>query len=183
MPSEVLTQFPSSFVSGDALRVTLADSNYPSTLWTLKVWFQTATATTEFTATAGPNTSFSLYITSAQSAAALAAGKYRVGLVFTEIAVPNDRATGDTEYDVTVLANPAVARPKTIARQTLEAMETAYLALAKGSNATVSFNGQSFTKRNLKEFADAIERQRAVVAGEDAVATGKNSYARIVHPI
>lgn len=182
MPSEVLTSLPSSFVSGDALRVTLADSNYPSTLWTLKVWFQTATATTEFTATAGPSTSFSLYITSAQSAA-LASGKYRVGLVFTEIAVPNDRATGETEYDVTVLANPAVARPKSQARKILEAMEAAMLLLSSGSNASVSFNGQSFTKRNLKEFQDALDRQRAIVAGEDALAGGTGSLKRILHPV
>lgn len=182
MPSEVLTQFPSQFVSGDALRVTIADSNYPSTLWTLKVWFQTATATTDFAAPAGPGTSFSLYITSAQSAA-LAAGKYRVGFVFTEIALPNDRVTGDTEYDVTVLANPAVARPKTQARLILEAMEAAMLVLSRGSNETVSFNGQSFTKRNLKEFQDAIDRQRAIVAGEDAVAGGTGSLKRILHPL
>lgn len=182
MPSEVLTALPSSFVSGDALRVTIADSNYPSTLWTLKAWFQTATATTEFTATAGPSTSFSLYITSAQSAA-LAAGKYRVGFVFTEIALPNDRATGDAEYNVTVLANPAVARPKTNARLILEAMEAAMLALSAGSNATVSFNGQSFTKRNLKEFQDALDRQRAIVAGEDGVAIGNGSLKRILHPL
>lgn len=182
MPSEVLTQFPSSFVSGDALRVTLADSNYPSTLWTLKVWFQTATATTEFTATAGPSTSFSLYITSAQSAA-LAAGKYRVGLVFTEIAVPNDRVTGDTEYDVTVLANPAVARPKTPARLLLEALEAAYLLIARSPRSEVNLNGQSFTNRNPKDLLDAIERQRAIVASEDAVATGTGSLKRILHPV
>lgn len=182
MPVTILTSFPGSFISGDALRVTIADSRYPSSLWALKVWFQSPTATQEFTAPAGTGGKYDLFITPAQSAT-LAAGKYLVGLVFTEIASPNDRVTSECEYPITVLANPAVARAKTTARKTLEAMEAAFLVLAAGSNATVNFNGQSFTKRNLEEFQTAIDRQRAIVAGEDIAATGKGSLARIVHPL
>lgn len=182
MPVAVLTTFPNSFVSGDALRVKITDSRYPSSLWTLKVWFQNATSTVDFTATANGDGSFSLYLTPAQSAA-LVAGKYLVGLVFTEIASPNDRVTGDCEYTITVLANPAVARPKTAARQTLEAMEAAFLKLSAGSNQSVNFNGHSFTKKNLKDLQDAITRQRAIVNAEDASATGTGSLARILHPL
>lgn len=182
MPVTVLTTFPNSFISGDALRVKIADSRYPSSLWTLKVWFQSPTATQDFTAPAGAGGAYDLFITPAQSAA-LAAGKYLVGLVYTEIASPNDRRTSDCEFPITVLANPAVARAKTNTRLILEAMEAAMLKLAAGSNATVNFNGQSFTKRNLAELQNAIDRQRAIVAGEDSAATGKGSLARIVHPL
>lgn len=181
MSVAALTQFPKSFVSGDAVRVTIADSNYPSSLWTLVVWFQNGITVQNFSAPAGTNGAYDLFITSVQSAA-IPPGKYEVAYVFTEIASPNDRKTGACEFAVQVFANPAVAGAKTIARQTLEAMEAAYLVLAGGSNSSVNFNGQSFTKRNLKEFADAIDRQRAVVAGEDAARLGNGSLKRILHP-
>lgn len=182
MPVTILTSFPNSFISGDALRVKIADSRYPSSLWTLKVWFQSPTATQDFSAPAGTSDSYDLFITPTQSSA-LAAGQYLVGLVYTEIASPNDRRTSDCEFQIRVLANPAVARPKTTARLTLEAMELAFKNLASGSNASVNFNGQSFTKRNLKEFQEAIDRQRAIVSGEDAAATGGGSLRRILHPL
>lgn len=182
MPVTTLTSFPNSLISGDAVRVKIADSRYPSSLWTLAVWFQNATTTQSFAAPANADGGYDLFITPAQSAA-LGAGQYLIGLVYTEIASPNDRKTSDCEFQITVFSNPAVARPKTLARQTLEAMEAAFLILAAGSNSTVNFNGQSFTKRNLKEFQEAIDRQRAIVAGEDVSATGKGSLQRIVHPL
>lgn len=182
MPVAVLTQFPKSFIQGDAVRVKIADARYPSSLWTLKVWFQGPTATTSFDAPAGTNGSYDLAITAAQSAG-LAAGHYLVGLVYTETAAPNDRKTSECEFQVSVFSNPAIPRAKTLARQTLEAMEAALLILAAGSNSSVNFNGQSFTKRNLADLQTAIDRQRAIVAGEDVAATGKGSLARIVHPL
>lgn len=182
MPTAVLTSFPNSFVSGDALRVTISDSRYPSSLWTLKVWFQSAIATTDFTAPAGTGGKYDLFITPAQSAA-LAAGRYLVGLVFTEIASPNDRKTGDCEFEITVLANPAVARPKTPARLLLEAMEAAYLKISQSPRESVNLNEQSFTNRNLKDLLDAIEHQRRIVEAEDMLATGKGYLKKIVHRV
>lgn len=180
MAVAILTSMPHSFVSGDSVRVKIADSRYPSSLWTLKVWFQRATTTVDYTAPANVDGGYDLFITPTQSAA-LAAGKYLVGFVFTEIALPNDRATGDEEFLVQVFANPAVARPKTTARLTLEAMEAAYLLLAAGVYQSVNFNGQSFTKRNLKDFQDAITRQKAIVTAEDITAGSKGVLNRIVH--
>lgn len=182
MSVAVLTSMPHSFISGDSVRVKIADSRYPSSLWALKVWFQRATTTVDYTAPANVDGGYDLFITPAQSAA-LAAGKYLVGFVFTEIAAPNDRATGDEEFLVQVFANPAVARPKTANRTLLEAMEAGYLLVSTTPRASVNLVGHSFTNRNLKEFADAIDRQRAIVKAEDAVATGTGTLKIILHPL
>lgn len=184
MATAAVTQFPCSFVSGDAVRVTIADSRYPSTLWTLKVWLQNQNAVTTvgFDAPTGVNGAYDLFITVAQSAL-IHSGHYLVAYVFTEIAAPNDRVTKECEFTVRVYANPAVAEEKTIARLTLEAMEAAYLTLSTGGVQTVNFNGQSFTNRNLKEFNDMIEQQRAAVAAEDADRLGHRRIARILHPL
>jgi hypothetical protein len=62
-------------------------------------------------------------------------------------------------------------------------MEAAMLKLAAGVNATVSFNGQSFTKRNVAELQKAIEHQKAVVAIEERQRTGRNTVRRILNRV
>lgn len=181
MATAAVTQFPCQFVSGDAVRVTIADSRYPSTLWTLKVWFQSATAVTGFDAPAGTDGAYDLFITPTQSAG-IHSGAYTVRYVFTEIAAPNDRKTG-CEFTVQVYANPAVAEAKSQARLTLEAMEAMYLTLSGSVTTSVNFNGQSFTNSNAPDFFKLLQYQRAIVAAEDAARLGHRKIARIVHPL
>lgn len=178
----VETSFPSNFIAGDTVRVTISDSKFPSSGWALKVVLQNGAMTKSFDATAGSNNAFDLVITATQSATIIP-GFYQVSYVYTETG-NGDRKTGDCVDATTVYANPTGTYEKSIARQTLEAMETAYKSLSGGANATVNFNGQSFTKRNLKEFADAIDRQRATVSGEDAARIkGGGRLGRILHPL
>jgi hypothetical protein len=183
MSVAAVTQFPNSFIAGDAVRVTIANPNYPSSLWTLKVWFQNGITVQSFTAPAGSADAYDLFITPEESAA-IPAGQYLIAYIFTEIASPNDRKSLDWKSTVAVYANPAVATAKTVARQTLEAMEAAYLSLSSGGlMQSVNFNGQSFTNHNLSDFATAIERQRAIVAGEDAARLGHRRISSIFHPL
>lgn len=177
------TSFPFSFIAGDTVRVTIGDSKYPSSAWTLQVVLQGATESKPFDVTAGDNNAFDLVI-SATDSAKIAPGLYQVAYIYTETAQDGDRQTGDCVDSVTVYADPAQTAAKSIARQTLEAMEAAYLKLAGGSNVTVNFNGQSFTKRNLRDLADAIDRQRAIVSGEtNSRICGDRRGGRILHPL
>lgn len=166
MAVETFTEIPDSFFAGDTVRATLSNGKFPSSAWTLAVVFRgTDGAATSFTATAGTGGTFNLLISATQSAA-LAAGLYNVTKVYTEVAT-SERETDEESRLATVFANPTANVAKSIARQTLEAMEAAQLALAGSANLTVNFNGQSFTKRNPKDMADAIERQRAIVLREE----------------
>lgn len=182
MAVEVQTEFPCQFASGDTVRVTISESEYPSSLWALSVRLVSGLAAFTFAAPAGTGGAYDLAITAAQSAT-IAPGKYAVYYVFTEIAVPNDRVTLDCCRSTTVLIDPAVPGDPSVARQTLTAMEAAFLLLGAGTTKEVNFNGQSFSYQNLKEFQDAINRQRTVVAAEDAGRSGCHRGGRILHPL
>lgn len=181
MSVEVLTEFPLSFVAGDTVRVTISDSDHPSSDWTLKVLLQSDTGFNTFNTDAGSSDAFDLEIEAADSAL-IAPGLYAVSYVFTETST-EERETVALDQALTVYRNPEVTPTKSIARQTLEAMEAAFLILASGSNLTVSFNGQSFTKRNLKEFQEAIQLQRTIVNGEIPPTAGHRRLSRILHPL
>lgn len=181
MAVEVLTEFPHSFVAGDTIRVTMADSRFPSSLWKLKVLFQSALAAKSFAATTGTGGAYNIVIAASTSAKILP-GAYSIAFVYTETST-QERHTVESDRAIIVLRDPTVAGAKSIARQTLEAMESAFLKLSSGSNLSVNFNGQSFTKRNLEDFQDAIDRQRAIVQAEDSSRIGSGSLQRIVHPL
>lgn len=182
MAVAALTAFPNSFIAGDTVRVTLADSRFPSSGWTLKVILQGPTAVYSFDATTGTNGAYYLTITAAQSKD-IPPGFYVLSKVYTETAT-GERQSPLCNETTTVYGNPEVAAEKSIARQTLEAGEAALKILMIGSNATVNFNGQSFTKRSIPEFQTALDRQRAVVRAEDiARIGGPRSLGRIFHPL
>jgi hypothetical protein len=181
MSVEVLTEFPVSFVAGDTIKVTITDSDHPSSDWTLKVLLQSATGFSSFDADAGASDAFDLEIEAAESAE-VEPGLYAVSYVFTETAT-DERETVALDLALTVYRNPEVEPTKSIARQTLEAMEAAFFKMASGSNLSFSANGHSFTKRNLKEFQQAIELQRTIVNAEIPPTSGVRSRGRILHPL
>lgn len=164
MAVDTLHEFPAFFTAGDTLRIEISDGDFPSDEWTLQVLFSGPSRKT-ITAAIGDDDTFELVVDAGDSAK-LSSGLYDVVFIFTE--TDGGERKSKTFGKVMVLPDPATVSPKTTARRTLEAMELAYEKLAGGSNLIVNFNGQSFTKKNLKEFQDAIARQRAVVANETA---------------
>lgn len=181
MAVETLSEFPGSFIAGDTIRVTIGDSRFPSTLWTLKVHLQGPNGFYSFSTSAGPSTSFTLLISTTNSAK-IAAGSYTVFYVYTETS-SNERQTDEVTLQTQVYQNPSAPGAKSIARQTLEAMEAAFLKLSKNPKLTVSFVGESFTNKNLKEFQDAIDRQRALVAAEEGNIQGSGRGGKVFHPL
>lgn len=181
MAVETLSCFPSTLTAGDTLRVSHSDPKYPSSDWLLKVSIAGATVTkTVDTEPNDDDDGFEIVVPASTTALLVPAGLFSVSFIYTEDET-NERATDPDKYLITVLADPATQPEKSIARQTLEAMEAAKLKLASGVNTTVNFNGQSFTKRNLKELGDEIERQKAIVAMEDRRRTGRRGLTRILN--
>lgn len=178
MPVDSLASFPTSLAAGDTLRIEgLSDVDYPSSDWTLEVVLRGADgALKTFPAEAGDNNGFDLVVAGSESGK-LKAQAYAITLVYNETG-GGDRATvrGGT---LQVTADPTKSGEKSLARKTLEAMEDALYRLSKGSNATVSFNGHSFSKKNLRELQDAIDRQRAIVDREEVVSTSTKRYRGI----
>lgn len=176
MPVETLSTFPDYFIAGDTVRVTLSDGDYPSSDWTLTVYFRGAVLK-NYAAEEGDNNAFDLVITASQTAE-LTPGSYQVTFAYQS----DDERKTEVFGNVEVLPNPTAATVKSIARQTLEAARAAMLVLVSGPNQTVSFNGQSFTRMNMKDLQDIIDRLQGVVDAEDSaidLASGRRRYAGI----
>lgn len=165
MAVETLTCFPAAIIAGDTVRLSISDGDYPSDDWSLAVVLSGPTVKS-FAATAGDNNSFDLVITAAQSLELTTPGEYSVTYVYTETAT-SERASVDMGT-TQVVADPTQAAVLTQAQTTLASMKTALASLSLGSNQTVAFNGQSFTKRNIGDLMDAIGRQQQVVDREQA---------------
>lgn len=181
MGVETLDEFPSSFVAGDTIKVSFSDSRFPSTEWTAKILMVSPEVSKSFPATTGTGDAFDLEISSEESNK-LKPGVYVVSFVFTETS-SSERQTSEDQTATTVFANPEKGPQKSIARQTLEAMEKSLLLVAGNERLTVNFNGQTFTRRNIKELQDAIDRQKSVVDAEETQLSGHRKLARILHPL
>jgi hypothetical protein len=183
MAVETLTSFPNTLIAGDTLRVSHSNSKYPSSDWSLKVSIQGATVTKVVDAEANDDDDgYGIVFPASVTALLKPAGVFAIRLIYTETD-GGERATDEDIFFITVLSDPASASAKSIARQTLEAMEAALLKLAGGSNAIVNFNGRGFTKRNLPELQKAIQMQRAIVATEDRRRTGDTGPRRILNKV
>lgn len=177
MAVAALTEFPFTIVAGNTLRVILSEPDYPSSGWTLSVVFNGDTVK-QFTADSITGNQYELVI-AASVTAQLAPGSYRVTFVYTD----GDGEVASVDFGmVQVLNNPTALAAKSIARQTLEAMQAALLKIGADSEISVSFNGQSYTQKNLKDLQDAIDRQKVIVAREDlsiALESGNSSSGNI----
>lgn len=165
MPIAALTQFPSSFVAGDTVRVTLSDPDHPSTAWSLQVQLQGSSSRAAFNASAVSAGAFSLVL-SATDTAKLTAGEYSVFFVYTETA-SGDRVTDDEMRLLAVLPDPAAKVTSSTAQQILDALEATLKVVAQDPDTSVNFNGQSYTSKNLKDLQDAIVRQKQIVNFEN----------------
>jgi hypothetical protein len=177
MAVETLSCLPGSLIAGDTLRFTHANSKYPSSDWSLRVAF-VGPVTKTVNADANDDDNGFTVVVSGVASAALLAGPYVVSFIFT--ADDDERATDPTKYYLTVLGDATKSPKKSIARQTLEAMEAALLNLGSETNAQVNFNGESFTSRNLSDLQKAIEHQRGLVAIEERRQTGRSRVRRIL---
>jgi hypothetical protein len=159
-----LSAFPASLIAGDTLRVNIPGGDHPATAWTLKVLFASGTGNKSFDATANGD-DFLLTLSAAQTAT-LTAGQYAVANSYTETAT-GERYTDPDEDIVAVFPDPTTTVTESIAKQTLDALEASLLIIAGEPDTTVSFNGQTFTGRNLPELQKAIVAQKQIVAFEE----------------
>ena len=170
MAVQTLMQMPDVIECGDTLRVQLGFGNYPPASYSAALKFNIAgTAPTSVAGTAATSTDF-LFVLSAATSAAMAAGSYDYAIRVTETS-SGETATAQTGT-ITFLPNLGATLTKSTVEQQYDAANTALLSLLANKNSSVSFNGQSFTKENQMSLVDIISRLKARLDAERAEQAG-----------
>jgi hypothetical protein len=156
---------PCRFTAGDAVLFTVSDTDHPATLWFLDfVLSRQGAHLATFRATTGDNgKDYQVSISSTVSA--LAPGLCKYDLVFTDNADGTQRETGASGW-LTILPNPTGTLTQSSNQIALAACNAAIQKLVSRSNATVNFNGQSFTSVNIGELFKARDRLQLLVNDE-----------------
>jgi len=175
MAVQTLQQMPDVVECGDTLRVQLGFGSYPATSYTAPLKFNIAgTAPTSVTGTASG--SDFVFVLSAATSAAMAAGTYDYAIRVTETA-SSETATAQTGT-IIFLPNLGATLTKSTVEQQYDAANTALLSLLANKNSSVSFNGQSFTKENQMSLVDIISRLKARLDAERAQQAGLRGQAK-----
>lgn len=147
---------PAIITAGDAITFTVDDTNYPAGDWTsILVFKNQLNAVTNFTGVQS-GTSHLFTLTNAQTAT-LTAGRNLVAVMFSD---GSHRETSEWS-EVLVLADPATAQTPSFAQAQVTLLQTVITAFSTSSAITVNFNGQSFTRDNLKSYQDQLTQYRA----------------------
>lgn len=170
MPVVTTNGIPAEIRSGDtAIFTVAAPSDYPAGTWTLTFDIMlNGTAIAQTTAT----TSGSDYLVTIASTTTddWAPGIYQYAAFVTS---SGQRAT-IYSGTIRILENVAVTRTATVAESLLTKVETALSSLMSGTNQSVSFNGQTFTKKDLAQLITIRDRLKAEVLAERAQLSGTN---------
>lgn len=164
MPVETLGAIPEIIEAGTTVRFTEDFADFPATAWTCALKLsRDGTAATSIAATT--NGSQFVFVIPSTTTDDLTPGEWNYSFRVTATS-GGDVATAKTGV-LTVLPDLGGTVAKSAAAAQLAALETAILAVCATENASGSFNGQSYTKKNLAELYDARARLRAEVAAEE----------------
>jgi hypothetical protein len=162
MAFEALTSIPCEFESGNSVTVTMPLPDVSPSEGEAKLYLSlNGTAVTNITATeSGDEFTFTI---SAAASAALAPGLYDYAIYFTYTGTQRiSIATGQ----IRITPNLATSQTASDAQTMLTALNATITTLMASGNASVSFNGQSFTRRNLDELIKMRTQLRAEVIAE-----------------
>lgn len=149
MSIPTLTGLPNTITAGDTVIFTESFPAYPPGSWTLKLWLSTGVGTPVSIAATTSGTNFLFTITQTISAA-LAAGIYE----YSEVALSADTTQTQTVKQGVLQVLPNFAA--TQAPSSAQAMVTLYQGViqefARTTRSAVNFNGQSYTRANIKDY-------------------------------
>lgn len=168
---------PSSLTAGDTWEWTRDLADYPAGTWTLTYYFSKAGKQFSAAATAD-GTTHSVSVAAATTAP-YPAGRYRWTARVTD---GSDVFTVEDGW-VYVAANPATdtSDPRSLARQTLDAVECFLAGNASTAQASMTINGRSISRWTLQELRQWRDQLRAEVRAEEAgeaAGLGRNIKAR-----
>lgn len=157
---------PDKIEAGNTYNVTESFSAYPTSAWTMQLVLSlNGKAKSVKTTVSGTSFAFTLPTD-------LAPGLYDYAEYVTETAT-GQRATAKQGV-IEVLPNLGASAGKSTAQTILENIESAIQKLSAGTNVSVNFNGQSFTKKDMK----ALTEQRTYWKAEVLRERSSNDAAR-----
>lgn len=164
MSIATLTSIPDSIEAGTTTLFTYSDTNFlPADGWaSFVILIKPGEIPQRINATVS-GTKF-LCTIAASTSAGWKAGVYDYGFFFTKAL---ERGSGD-RGKIAVLDNLAVAQPKSHAESMVEVLEKAVLLLGATTDASVSFNGQSFTQASIGSYRADLTFWKAAVIRERA---------------
>lgn len=175
MSVEVQTSVPQTLSAGDTLNLSLGFSGYPATTHTLQFVLSTPGKAALSASGTADGDNFTLTLAGADTVK-LTAGRWQWAAYVTSDGQRQLVETGT----ITITPNLAGAQGLSFAAQALENLEAAILKLTTGTNDSVSINGQTFQKRNLKEYLENRDKLREEVNREAALATGRGQSRNIL---
>jgi len=151
---------PQSFTAGDGTTITIFDGGFlPSDGYTAKlILSMNGKVKLSVDGSDGADNKFTFTLTS-EATADLEPGEYTYTFTFLK----NSVRTSLEPLILYVNPNPETSLSDTVHQQQLAAVEQAILKVSAGDNVSVTFNGQSYTKRNLKDLMDFRDRLQVLV--------------------
>jgi hypothetical protein len=161
---------PDKIEAGNTYNITESFSLYPTSAWTMQLVLS-LNGKSKSVKTTVSGTSFAFTLPTD-----LAPGLYDYAEYVTETA-SGQRATAKQGV-IEVLPNLSTSAGKSTAQTILESLETAIQKLSGGTNTTVSFNGQSFTKKDLKTLQESRTYWKSEVLREQSRANASRRGCR-----
>lgn len=150
---------PAVITAGDTVIISIGpDASYPNTGWTAQLVFsRDGKVLNAFTADSATDGTLGFVATiSGTGATKLTPGRAMWAEVFTETAT-GQRETGRTGQ-LLIAPDPTKSLPDSEVAKALKACMAAINVIVSDPNATVNFNGQSFTSHNLSDLFKAHDR-------------------------
>lgn len=167
MPIPIINYFPAAITAGDSVRVQLGFGDYPAGTWTAALKLNQPGGKVVSVTGSAVSTEFLFEITAAITEK-MGVGEWTWAV---RVASSSDRATAQGGT-FTLQPDYAAVTDKTITQRQLDAANDQLLILTGNPDATVSFNGQTFTKANESSLLDVIARLEQKVSKEAATAAG-----------
>lgn len=163
MSQQPLTGVPRQIEAGNYVAFTLTPPDYPASTWAGSFVLSTGTLLPVATAATPQGDSFLVTLTSSVTAQ-LAAATWEWAFYATQSSQRYTACNGV----MTVLPNLSVQSAPSTAQALLTLLETAITKLAANPNQSVNFNGQSFTKRDMKSLLEQRVQLQAEVYRQQA---------------
>lgn len=179
MAIPTLSCLPDSFEAGDTILFSESYGEYPAGTWTATIYFSLNGAAPTNVAATADGTAHLFTLTSAFTAA-LSPGVND----FAVYAVSGSQRQRVSSGTVDVTPNLTAAQTASSAVTQLAAANTALTTILTDPNASVSYNGQSYTNASQMQLFQIVQRLKAVVQSErdDLAARRGEAKTRAIRP-
>ena len=177
MSLTVTSGIPASLIVGDAVSFKIADSDHPASIWTSQIIFKIGNDAPITFAGVASGDDHLFELTNANTAT-LTAGVNQACLVFSD----GTNRQSSAWQSVNVLSDPTQARSATYAETQVSNLQGALAKLNTSPNSSVTFNGQTYQRANIKDYQEQLAYWESRVSSEQTVesgATGVSPMRRI----